>query len=53
MGLQKVSVGFNVNNLFDKRYITKYSTGFPGSAKDPLIKYNLPRSYYLSLEAQF
>ena len=53
LGLQKVSVGFNVNNLFDKRYITKYSTGFPGSAKDPLIKYNLPRSYYLSLEAQF
>jgi len=53
LGLQQLSVGLNVNNLFDKRYTTKYSTSFPGSAANPLIKTNLPRNYYLSLEAQF
>ncbi|OIQ76210.1 Fe(3+) dicitrate transport protein FecA precursor [mine drainage metagenome] len=53
LGLKTVSVGFNVNNLLDERYTVKYNTGYPGSASNPLIKTNLPRNYYLSLEAQF
>ncbi|WP_449369986.1 TonB-dependent receptor [Thiomonas sp.] len=53
LGLKKVSVSLNVNNLFDEQHVYKYKTGFPFSAKDPGLYISRPRSWYLGLEATF
>ncbi len=49
LGLQKLTVSLNVDNLLDKTYNTSYG----GSSSNPYVYLNMPRSYYLSLEARF
>lgn len=49
LGLQKVTVAVYINNLFDKRYNVSYG----GNSSNPYIYLNLPRNYYLSVEAKF
>ncbi len=48
-GLQELSVDLNVDNLFDKRYNVSYG----GSASNPTIYRNMPRSFYLGLQGRF
>ncbi|HUX82685.1 MAG TPA: TonB-dependent receptor [Halothiobacillus sp.] len=48
-GLHKLTVALNGRNLLNKHYTSSYS----GSSSNPYLTRNMPRSVYLSMEAQF
>ncbi len=49
IGFKDASIGLFVNNLLNTTYVTSYS----GNATNPNEYLNLPRNYYVSLNARF